>query len=82
MKFWQDGWNGEQPFQLAFPRLHGIAIDKGASVEASLLRQGVEDRRFWDVRFIREFIDWEMDEGLHFFVYWELILLQWMLETG
>ena len=66
MRFWQDGWCGDQPFQLAFPRLYGIAIDKEVSVEASLSRQGAEDRRIWDVQFIREFNDWEMDEGLHF----------------
>ena len=52
MRFWQDGWYGDRPFQLAFPRLYGIAIDKEVSVEASLLRQGVEDRRIWDIRFI------------------------------
>ena len=51
---------------MAFLGLYGISIDKEASVEASLSRQGVEDRRIWDVRFIREFNDWEMDEGLHF----------------
>ena len=43
-----------------------IAIDKEVSVEASLSRQGAKDRRIWDIRFIREFNDWEMDEGLHF----------------
>ena len=36
-------------------------------VEASLLRQGAEERRIWNVCFIRDFNDWEMDEGLHFF---------------
>ena len=51
VRFWQDGWYGDQSFQVAFPRLYGIAIDKEASVEASLSRQGVEDRRIWDVRF-------------------------------
>ena len=66
VRFWQDGWYGDQSFQVAFPRLYGIAIDKEASVEASLSRQRVEDRRIWDVHFIREFNDWEMDEGLHF----------------
>ena len=50
-------------------------------VEASLLRQEAEERRIWNVRFIRDFNDWEMDEGLLFFVYWEPILLLWMLET-
>ena len=43
------------------PRLYGIAIDKKVSIEASLLRQGAEERRIWDVRFIRDFNDWEMD---------------------
>ena len=36
---------GDQPFQLAFPGLYGIALDKEASVEASLSRQGAEDRK-------------------------------------
>ena len=66
VRFWQDGWYGDQLFKLAFPKLYGIAIDKEVSVEASLSRQGAEDRRIWDVRFIREFNDWEMVEGLHF----------------
>ena len=48
------------------PRLYGIAIDKKVSIEASLLRQGAEERRIRDVRFIRDFNDWEMDEGLHY----------------
>ncbi|KAK9997001.1 hypothetical protein SO802_021687 [Lithocarpus litseifolius] len=38
VRFWQDGWNGDQPLQLAFPRLYGIAINKEVSVEASLSR--------------------------------------------
>ena len=54
VRFWQNGWYGDQPFQLVFLRLYGIAIDKEASVKASLSRQGAKDRRIWDVRFIRE----------------------------
>ena len=57
MRFWQDGWYGDHPFRLAFPRLYGIAFDKEISVETCLLRQGVEDRRSRDVRFIRDFND-------------------------
>ena len=30
VRFWQDGY-GDQPFQLAFPRLYGIALNKEAS---------------------------------------------------
>ena len=51
---------------MAFPRLYGIAIDKEVTVEASLSRQGAVDSRIWDVRFIREFNDWKMVEGLYF----------------
>ncbi|XP_075645470.1 uncharacterized protein LOC142616518 [Castanea sativa] len=31
VRFWQDGWYGDQPFQVAFLRLYGIAIDREAS---------------------------------------------------
>ena len=57
MRFWQDGWYRDHPFRLAFPRLYGIAFDKEVSVETSLPRQGVEERRSWDVCFIRDFND-------------------------
>ena len=66
VRFWQDGWYGDQPFHLAFLRLYGIVIDREASMEASLTRLGVGERRSWDVCFIREFNDWEMDVGLNF----------------
>ena len=46
VRFWQDGWYGDKPFQLAFPRLYGIAIDKEVSVELlKLLCQGRGRRR-------------------------------------
>ena len=57
VRFWQDGWYGDQPFQLAFPRLYGIATDKEVFVEVSSLRQGVEERRSWNVHFFRDFND-------------------------
>ena len=85
VRFRQDGWYGDQPFQVAFLRLNGIAIDKEAFVEASLSRQEAEDRRIWDVHFIREFNDWEIGrwwKGYIFFISWEPIPLQWMLEIG
>ena len=67
MRFWQDVWYGDLSFQLAFPRLYGIAADREVTVEMSLPRQGVEETRCWDVRFIRDLNDWEMEEGLQFF---------------
>ena len=52
---------------IGFSKAVCIAMDKEVSVEASLLRQGAEERRIWNVCFIRDFNDWKMDEGLHFF---------------
>jgi len=66
---------------LAFPRLYGIAIDKEASVEASLSRHGAKDRRIWDVRSFENLMIGRWMKGCIFFVYWELIL-HWMLKTG
>ncbi|KAK9988965.1 hypothetical protein SO802_029204 [Lithocarpus litseifolius] len=67
VRFWQDVWYGDLSFQVAFPRLYGIAADREVTVESSLPRQGVEETRCWDVRFIRDLNDWEMEEGLQFF---------------
>ena len=53
VRFWQDGWCGDQPFQLAILRLYGIATYREASIEFSLTRLGTKERRSWDVRFIR-----------------------------
>ena len=63
MRFWQDGWCGDQPLQLAFPGLYGIAIDRQASVESSLTRLGVGERKSWDVQFIWDLNDWELVTG-------------------
>ena len=40
--------------------MYGIASNKEASVASSLERLGTEDRRSWDVRFIRRPNDWEI----------------------
>ena len=66
VRFWQHGQCGDQHFQLTFLRLYGIAINREASIESSLTRLGVGERRSWNVRFIRDFNDWEMDEGVNF----------------
>ena len=63
MRFWQDGWCGDQPLQLAFPGLYGIAIDRQASVESSLTRLGAGERKSWDVQFIWDLNDWELVTG-------------------
>ena len=61
VKFWQDWQCGDQPLQLAFPILYEIATNREALVDLSLARQGVGERRSWDVRFTRDLNDWELD---------------------
>ena len=82
VRFWQDGWYGDQPFQLAFPRLYGIAIDKEVSVEALCLGRGRRREEFGMFVLLENFMIERWMKGCISFVYWELILLQWMLETG
>ena len=75
MRFWQDVWYGDQPFHLAFPRLYGITIDKEASVEASLSRQGQRIEEFGMFVLVENLMIGRWMKGCIFFVYWELILL-------
>ena len=60
VKLWIDQWCGDSPLQLTFPIVYGIASNKGASVASSLERLEIEERRSWDVRFIRRPNDWKM----------------------
>ena len=61
MKFWQDRWCGDQLFQVTLPVLYAITANREASVGSCLAQQGLEVRRGWDVRFIRDTNDWEVD---------------------
>ena len=60
VKFWTDRWCGDSPIQLTFPAVFGIASNKAAFVASCLEQLGIEERRSWDVRFIRRPNDWEM----------------------
>ena len=67
VKFWTNSWYGDLPLHLAFPILYSFAANKEASIGSSLLCQGAENRRTWDVRFIRGPNDWEADVVNDFF---------------
>ena len=60
VKFWTDQWCGDSPLQLTFPAMYRIASNKEASMASSLEQLGIEERKRWDVRFIRRPNDWEM----------------------
>ena len=61
VEFWTNRWCEDLPLHLTFPILYNIATNRAASVDSSLLCQGVGDRRTWDIRFIRGPNDWEVD---------------------
>ena len=67
VKFWTDRRCGDLPLHLAFPVLYNFAVNREASVESSLICQGVGDRRTWDVHFIWSPNDWEIDVVDDFF---------------
>ena len=60
VKLWIDQWCEDSPLHLTFPSVYGIVSNKEASVASSLERLGIEDRRSWNVLFIRRPNDWEM----------------------
>uniref|UniRef100_A0A7N2L369 Uncharacterized protein n=1 Tax=Quercus lobata TaxID=97700 RepID=A0A7N2L369_QUELO len=66
VRFWQDGWSGDQPLQLAFLGCTVLLLTRWPLLNFSLTRIGVGERRSWDVHFIRDFNDWEMVEGVNF----------------
>ena len=60
IRFWEDKWCGGNPFCDMFPTLYVVADSKGAKVGEvweTLWREGG-----WNLRFIRPFNDWEMEE--------------------
>jgi hypothetical protein len=65
ISFWHDLWCGDIALKVAFPALFGIARLKDAVVADNLERLG--DSFQWNVSFIREVHDWEVDVFASFF---------------
>lgn len=65
IKFWIDVWCGERPLCEEFPALFGIAVNKRAWV-ADYLRCS-NDSPSYEVTFVRNFHDWELEELKIFF---------------
>ena len=70
VKLWIDQWCEDSPLHLTFPSVYGIVSNKEASVASSLERLGIEDRRSWNVLFIRRPNDWEMGAVDEFSALW------------
>jgi len=64
-QFWHDLWCGDMVLKEAFPVLFGIARMKDASVADNMevLSSSIQ----WNVSFVREAHDWEVDVFASFF---------------
>jgi hypothetical protein len=65
ISFWHDWWCGDIALKVAFPTFFGIACLKDTIVVDNLKRLG--DSFQWNVSFIREAHDWEVDVFASFF---------------
>jgi hypothetical protein len=65
ISFWLDLWCGDTVLKEAFPGLFGIACVKDASVANNIEVLGGSIQ--WNVSFIREAHDWELDVFVSFF---------------
>ena len=60
IRFWEDKWCGEIPLCDQFPTLYAMATSKGDKVGE--VWDITRDEGGWNLRFIRPFNDWEMEE--------------------
>ena len=58
--FWEDIWCGVDPLKATFPNLYIMAGSKGACVADCWDLEGVAGG--WNLRFLRSFNDWELDQ--------------------
>jgi hypothetical protein len=69
IRFWHDNWCGDAPLKTMFLVLFACSSSKDASIAASLINSGVNEGRVWNITFIWDFNDWEVEEVLAFFTF-------------
>jgi hypothetical protein len=65
--FWHDSWCGDIPLKVMFPVLFSCSSSQSASVASCLSSSFGGAGRVWNITFIRDFNDWEVEEVLAFF---------------
>jgi hypothetical protein len=65
ISFWLDMWCGDMTFKVAFPALFDIASAEDTSIANNLEFLGGSNQ--WNVSFVREAHDWEVDIFASFF---------------
>ena len=67
IRFWIDRWCGEHPLKDVFPDLYACASNHQATIDSILIRSASGSRSDWNVHFVRNFNDWEVDGVATFF---------------
>jgi hypothetical protein len=65
ISFWHDTWCGDQPLKVSYPELYRIARNKKAWVSDNM--QILNEVVHWNVHFIREAQDWEVEVVMDFY---------------
>jgi hypothetical protein len=64
VRLWHDRWCGDVPLKDSFPALYACASNKAATISEVLVREN--GRVDWQVTFMRNFNDWELDNVASF----------------
>ena len=64
VRLWHDRWCGDVPLKDSFPDLYACASNKAATISEVLVREN--GRVDWQVTFMRNFNDWELDNVASF----------------
>ena len=61
IRFWHDKWIGYNTLKSLYPELYVFSTDKESCISVVLWLLEGGNVRIWDLRFYREFQDWELD---------------------
>jgi hypothetical protein len=67
IRFWIDRWCGDRPLKDIFPDLYACASHHQATIDSILIRSTSGSRSDWNVQFVRNFNDWEVEGVASFF---------------
>ena len=65
--FWSDRWCGDRPLKDVFPDLYACASNRQATIASTLIRSASGSHPEWNVHFVRNFNDWEVEGVASFF---------------
>ena len=67
VRFWHDKWCGDHSLKDDFPHLFECSRDREALIDSLFSRSNGVETRKWQLQFVRNFNDWEVDMVAAFF---------------